>query len=512
MSNSSDTHNDDDTAPPVSRTPVRHAEKRRTSTCRFGDGVAQVSVAKYKAVVPLQHQSWATCLATIVAHDANDGGPAKLTVVGLGVGTKFLSEQSLRQQQQNATALPYGDRIRDGHAEVLARRAFRRYLSLEMERMMSYTLIEQEGHSPDLSSILERVPTSSKSSSSSVSPQFRLRPGITLHFYTSSAPCGNAVLKKFATLRKEKFRDELGDDEWPTEPHEHMPWHSVNLGQFALLVKKDKSDTNSAPNGCLPTMSRHCTLSRKESQWPVNTSDDWCPPGMTTVWTGKGSLHSCSDKLCRWNCLGLQGSLLASLLERPLYLATLTVGRKLTSVCCRRAVCCRVDRDDRASLENGNKDDLPLYRMHHPAIMGTAVYLDETAVIDMSISKETGQDVRFHSPYSWVWWPGLGATAECIDGSTGWAVTDPGNATDDDISNNGKVCTNERSKVSTSALTDAYLEIQQEAKGSGPTTLNGLRELKKRASAEYEDAKELLLTRHPLLRQWKRREFVFDDS
>jgi hypothetical protein len=50
---------------------VRHAEKRRTASCRFADRVAEISVQHYRAHVPQHHQTL-TCLSTIVAHSMTD--------------------------------------------------------------------------------------------------------------------------------------------------------------------------------------------------------------------------------------------------------------------------------------------------------------------------------------------------------------------------------------------------------------------------------------------------------
>eukprot|EP00538_Stauroneis_constricta_P000472 CAMPEP_0119573712 /NCGR_PEP_ID=MMETSP1352-20130426/45259_1 /TAXON_ID=265584 /ORGANISM="Stauroneis constricta, Strain CCMP1120" /LENGTH=899 /DNA_ID=CAMNT_0007623403 /DNA_START=44 /DNA_END=2743 /DNA_ORIENTATION=- len=606
---------------------VRNAEKARTSTCQFADRVAEISIQQYHKVIPKPNQGH-TCMATIVAHFATShlhchdrdealvGGKnenttkapvhhhgeatGKLVVLAMGVGTKFLPADVLQTESQSSD---YGRRVRDSHAEVLARRAFRRQLSLEIladyrrrrqrksnlettateqqqassETQSSFTsskssilfnnnvtddadrgndmeenvhnhwhscsilspvedvdhISEQNNHerSATASTTTKKLPTTSDGTqpptSSSTPCYYKLRDNVTLHMYTSSAPCGNATLKKFATMKKERFRADLEQDQWPQEIHETIHPHSVRLGQFALLVKKDttataaSSSTSSSPppadlvpsatspavtilagkespsgqdnettkkrsSDCLkqqqasnsgfvianhdhgqshsakgddgPTTTTTTTtplptaqdriakktgLPRKkavgkESLWPAIQSDDWCPPGTSTVHHNKGTIHSCSDKICRWNYLGLQGSLLSNFLACPVYLSSITVGRKFTECICRRAVCCRLGKETAytpkrmkkkpvqwspssseshvatshgisGSKEAGDDSTMPrganMYKHNHPAIMGTAIQLDEGVV---ETNPDTlGQDVRFHSPLCWAWWSSL---------------------------------------------------------------------------------------------------------
>ena len=219
-------------------------------------------------------------------------------------------------------------------------------------------------------------------------------------------------------------------------------------------------------------------------------------------------------------------------------MATLTVGRKFTECICRRAVCCRLERKIANKKKNARKLNYDgTFRLHHPAIMGTAVYMDEGAM--ESNTTVLGQDVRFHSSLSWACWPSSPSTldpsenagkeganihqtftVECIHGSSGFLVIDPdGIGRTDDASE----ATDAVSQISTYSLGKLFsqtllLAQQLEQNGGnaekngtvspdldGSSTLVSLREWKRLVSADYEKAKDDLLNHHRILRQWKRR-------
>jgi len=187
-----------------------------------------------------------------------------------------------------------------------------------------------------------------------------------------------------------------------------------------------------------------------------------------------------SDKICRWNALGLQGSLLSRYIG-PIYMDTLTVGRKLTRVCCERAVCCRIG----GNLNWGTG----CYHLQHPTVLGTDVYVNENAVVDMT---NGGEEIRFHTSDCWAWWDGLGDEAECIDGNTGLTRM-----------------AESSSAISTASLVDVFVAIAGDVDGEmhlpKPRQLQDLRAFKHSMAFEYEQVKELLLSKHPTLRDWKRR-------
>jgi double-stranded RNA-specific adenosine deaminase len=62
--------------------------------------------------------------------------------------------------------------------------------------------------------------------------QVSLKPGVTLHMYTSSQPCGNASLKRWAKSKTPVYLG-LGALDLPQQVHErlHTPQQAVSEGQ-----------------------------------------------------------------------------------------------------------------------------------------------------------------------------------------------------------------------------------------------------------------------------------------
>jgi hypothetical protein len=306
-----------------------------------------------------------------------------------------------------------------------------------------------------------------------------------------------------------------GPDEWPQTAHKSIAAHSLRLGQFALLVKKDGSAASASQNEDneekVSTQQQHLPEEKcdqeeidqqpkrkKTKKWPYREDDSWCPPSCSIPNYNKGTIHSCSDKLCRWNCVGLQGSFLMPLLEAPMYMTTLTIGRKFSRAICQRAVCCRAE-----GFGNGSNNDK--YKLNHPALMETNVYMDESGTHQMEGIKRIGEDASFDSTLCWVWWPGKGSNdADCIDGRTGLVTTSCGGET---------VQKTLYSDVSTYALLKINLEILRLCGVPAAVSLTdeklslpALRMLKRRLSASYESAKDTFLLRHRVFRDWCCRE------
>lgn len=400
----------------------RNAEHaaRRVSSCAFADNVAEAAMMAYDAALArlTDHESGKdrgqTVLAAVVARDGRVTPPI-VRVVSLGAGTKFLGAADIDADTQA------GVRVRDCHAEVLARRGMKRFLYAQIrdaacgrERNESAEQARPGGSGrpgKDIHwNVLERSPGELSNVDTQANPDkvtseklggWRCAPGVTFHLYASSAPCGNACVKRFARGGKEVFDESGTKFDVPPEAHDHgVPkFGAVRDGQLAFLWKRDPGEnTENTENTKNPGENTESTTTEME-----NTTDGTrhldpkitkqvVPPGCSTT----GRVLTCSDKIAVWSCVGFQGSLLLArgLLVEPVFFDSIVVGRKFTAAICRRALCCRMkkffDNKTRASTTK-------FTRTKHPAVLCTAKPFDKGVF-------QEGQGARFADGNGIVAW------------------------------------------------------------------------------------------------------------
>ncbi|XP_061333950.1 double-stranded RNA-specific adenosine deaminase [Pezoporus flaviventris] len=246
-------------------------------------------------------------LAAIIMRKGNKGLGV---VVSIGTGNRCVKGEELSLK---------GETVNDCHAEIISRRGFVRFLYSEL---MKY-------NPSDPSSAEESIfePAGGK--------RLKVKCGVTFHLYISTAPCGDGAL----------FDKSCSDQASVVGQAQHQPLFE-NPKQGKLRTKVE--------NG--------------EGTIPVESSD------IVPTWDGiqhgeRLRTMSCSDKILRWNVLGLQGALLSHFLE-PVYLSSVTLGYLYSQGHLTRAICCRVARD--GSVLQG-KLQAP-YHINHPEVGRVSVY------------------------------------------------------------------------------------------------------------------------------------------
>eukprot|EP00842_Homolaphlyctis_polyrhiza_P002396 jgi/Hompol1/3157/HPOL_003142-RA len=222
-----------------------------------------------------------TVLAGIVmqqatGHTTGQFEPDSGVCVALGTGLKCLPLASLPSD---------GSAVADSHAEVICRRNWVRFMLGQMLKALD-----------GKQSIVELARPAAEDATSNTQKPFRLKSGVRFHLYISQSPYP-VVDPQASTARKRKAA------ECP-EPSTH------------------KATALEAPAELSSGSTENATVIRGRNNFQA-TGRLRTKPGRPDA--PPSTSMSCSDKIAKWNVLGLGGALLSLLID-PIHLASIMVG------------------------------------------------------------------------------------------------------------------------------------------------------------------------------------------
>lgn len=310
------------------------------------DEIAQCVLNKFnqipkkgKPAVKQGKHEW-TVLAGIIKTIKFPDNPMSTECVAIGTGLKCLGSKELAEG---------GFKINDSHAEIVCRRGFMGYLLYQMELTLD-----------DNSNIFEKYDTKAK--------KYILNDGVSFHLYISQAACGDATMQTLESTqttelkvenekKKRKYMKEIGFDEEGSAKRINSDVDDIDEKNSSISVIAESGNFDTSllkldiePISILRGRNSYQTLGVLRTK-----------PGRIDADSTKSM--SCSDKIARWNVVGLTGGLLAHLLD-PIYLENIVMGDLYDEVSSNRAFNDRI----------GDIKGLPKsFKLNYPRIRHTRI-------------------------------------------------------------------------------------------------------------------------------------------
>ncbi|GAB9474685.1 Trna-specific adenosine deaminase [Globisporangium polare] len=264
-----------------------------------------------KKIPPSQ---WTVLAGVVIVSQPVDvnGGSSSSTarILTAATGNKCLGQRDLHAN---------GLVVNDCHAEILARRALLRYLYTE-------ALTWAAGREDSEASLFEIHPSTQR---------LQLKKQHSLHLYISEAPCGDAAIYQ--------LRDDVVDELVKQRVERAVAVsfsHEVEAGTcdqqtgdeersaFRLTgakAKRKRDEPFTPHNGSRDSVG-DLQQQSQEKRFDQMTGIARVKSGRSDLPADKQTLSmSCSDKLAKWNALGVQGTLLLQFYE-PLFLNSIVVS------------------------------------------------------------------------------------------------------------------------------------------------------------------------------------------